>query len=154
MTDYGADAVVAARDVPRFDCAVQIGVASSRVIAVSFPDSVPEDATRDHPVLDRIERYADGAEESFTDVSVAFTVPGDHRAVLEAVREIPYGRTVDPGTLARTAAGVDGDDGETVRAALDANPAPLLVPDHRVRGVRGATPTRIAAVCREIEGVD
>lgn len=147
------DSVVAAREIDRFDSVVQIGVASSRVIAVSFPASVPPDATTDHELLDRIAAYATGSEESFDDVSVAFTVPSDQRAVLDTLRDVPYGRSVDPGTLARTAPGVDGDDAETVRAALNANPAPLVVPDHRVRGVSGATPTRIASVCRDLEGI-
>lgn len=145
-----ADAAILAREYEAVG-PVQIGIASSRVIAVSFPATVPDDAVTEHPLLDRLGEYFDGVETTFSDEPVAFTVPTDQRTVLESTREIPYGKTVDVETLARTAAGVDADDTDTVRAALRANPAPILVPDHRVRGVDGATPPRVASVCRSIE---
>ena len=145
--------VVAARRIEPLDAVVQIGVASSRVVGVSFPGSVPDGASEDHPLLDRIAEYCAGTEETFDDVSVALLLDGDQRAVLEAVRNVPYGRTIDTKTLARTAAGVESDDTETVHGALRSNPAPLLVPDHRVRGIEGATPSRIASRLRSLEGI-
>ncbi len=152
-TGAAGDSVIAARRIDELDSVVQLGIASGRVVGVSFPASVSDDATTTHPLLDRIESYCGGAETTFTDVSVALLVDGDERAVLESVRSVPYGRTIDTQTLARTAAGVESDDAETVHAALRRNPAPVFVPDHRVRATQGTTPTGIAATLRSVEGI-
>lgn len=153
MTDAIGESVIAARQIDELDSVVQVGVAGDRVVGVAFPGSVPDDAVNDHALLDRIERYCGGTEDEFQDVSVALLLDGDERAVLDAVREIPYGRSIDTETLARTAAGVASDDAETVQRALRESPAPLLVPDHRVRGAMGATPSGIASTLRTIEGI-
>ena len=147
------DAGVYARTVDRLGRAVQVGVASGRVISVSFPDAAPADAAGDHPLLDRIEAYLAGTEDDFDDVEVALTVPTDQRRVLSALRSVPHGRTV---TLERLAslAGLDADDEgdrETVRTALRENPVPLFVPDHRVRDASGATPGDVAEHLRSVE---
>lgn len=147
------DAGIYAREFPSLDRAVQFGVASGNVINVSFPSEVPADAERDHPLLDRIEAYLDGAEDHFDDVEVALTVPTDHRGVLEAVRKLPYGQTVSVDRVARLAGLDDEDEGdlELVRDALSANPVPLFIPDHRVRGATGATPNTVAEGLRRLE---
>jgi len=132
--------------------AVQVGVVADRVISVSFPAEPPADAGTDHPILDRIFDYLDGANDHFDDVPVGLTVPTDQRAVLEAVRNVPYGETVDVARVARLA-GLDDEDEsdlDTVRTALRANPAPLVIPDHRVSGP-GATPPDIAERLRAVE---
>lgn len=134
------------------DGIVQVGVASGRVISLSFPGSLPEEATRGHDLLDRIERYVGGKPEGFEDVPIALTVPTDHRAVLERVREVPYGETSDVATLARTAPGLDPDEDEgVVRAALEANPVPILIPDHRVLDGPSALPTGLDRRLRSVE---
>ena len=156
MTFTTDDTGVYARHSEVLDRAVELGTASGRVLAVSFPARSPEDATDDSEVLDRIFAYLDGEEDDFRDVTVALTVPTDQRAVLEATRNVPYGKTVDMKRVANMANGIDPDDEEdqeTVRAALRDNPAPILVPDHRVRGVSGATPPDVAETLREIEGI-
>ena len=140
-----------ARESAALDRPVQIGVAAGRVIAVSFPDDVPPDAAPDHPALDAILDALDGGPDP--EVEVALTVSTDHRRVLEAVRSIPRGETVPVDTLVRTA-GLDPDDEadrETVAAALAENPVPILVPDHRVSGVPGATPAAVADRLRTLE---
>jgi methylated-DNA-[protein]-cysteine S-methyltransferase len=140
------------RRSPVLDRAVQLGVAGDRVVGVSFPETPPADADPDHPLLDRVSAYLDGAADHFDDVAVALTVPTDQRAVLEAVRTVPYGETVDVARLARLA-GLDGDDEadlETVRTALRGNPVPLFVPDHRIAGP-GATPAAVAERLRAVE---
>jgi len=141
-----------ARESPRLGRAVQIGVAGDRVISVSFPETVPDDAGRDHPLLDRIFDYLDGADDHFDDVTVALTVPTDKRTVLDAVRNVPYGKTVTVARVARLAGLNDEDEGDlnAVREALRANPIPLVIPDHRVSGA-GATPTEVAERLRELE---
>lgn len=135
---------------------VQIGVAGNRVINVSFPLDVEADVGDDHPLLDRVERYLDGARERFDDVELAMTVSSEHRAVLEAVRAIPYGeqRTVEG--VARTTPGLNAeedDDLETVREALANNPVPILIPDHRVRNGPSGAPAEVEQRLRALEGL-
>ncbi|RQH03066.1 MGMT family protein [Natrarchaeobius oligotrophus] len=134
---------------------VQLGAASGRVISVSFPELPDEDAEEDHPALDRIFEYLDGIEPvSFDDVQVALTVPTDQRAVLEQVRGVPYGDQVDVETLARMTPDLDPEDDDDVilvRTALDENPAPLLIPDHRVRDGPSAAPPAVEQKLRSIE---
>lgn len=142
-----------AREFDSLGTVVQLGVASGRVIDVSFSDDVPADAETDHPLLDRIDDYVGGAEDHFDDVPVALTVPTERRRVLDAVRKLPYGETVSVDRLARLA-GLDDDDAEDmemVRSALRANPVPLFIPDHRVQNAPGATPGRVAERLRSIE---
>jgi len=141
-----------ARDAPVLGRAVQIGVAGDRVISVSFPETAPTDADPEHPLLDRIGDYLDGNDDHFDDVTVALTVPTEQRTVLEAVRNVPYGETVDVARVARLAGldDEDADDLDTVRAALRANPVPLFIPDHRVSGA-GATPSAVAERLRDLE---
>jgi len=141
-----------ARESPTLGRAVQIGVVADRAISVSFPASPPPDADPEHPLLDRVFDYLGGAEDHFDDVAVGLTLPTDRRAVLEAVRNVPYGETVDVTRVARLA-GLDDeseDDLETVRMALGENPVPLFVPDHRVSGP-GATPAAVAERLRDLE---
>jgi methylated-DNA-[protein]-cysteine S-methyltransferase len=141
-----------ARDSSVLGRAVQIGVVAERVISVSFPTEPPADAEREHPILDRIFEYLDGAEDHFDDVAVGLTVPTEQRTVLEAVRNVPYGETVDVARVARLA-GLDDEDEaalDTVREALRANPAPLVIPDHRVSGP-SATPAAVAERLRDLE---
>ena len=147
------NAGVFARESGRLGRAVQIGVASGSVISVSFPTEVPADADPDHPLLDRVFDYLDGEADHFDDVPVALTVPTDHRRVLDAVRNLPYGETVELARVVRMA-GMDADDEDdvsTARAALRQNPVPLFVPDHRVADAAGATPDELARRLRELE---
>lgn len=142
-----------ARESPRLDRAVQLGIASGRVISVEFPRSVPDDAAQSHDLLDRVFDYLDGAEDDFDDVLVALTVPTETRRVLETVRRVPYGETASLSRIARTA-GFDPDepdDLELVSEALGENPVPIFVPDHRVDGGHGATPAAVAEALRELE---
>lgn len=134
---------------------VQIGVASGRVINVSFPEEPDPDADPDHDLLDRVEAYLEGVEDEFRDVTVAFTLSGDRRAILEAAREIPYGEQVTAETLARATPGLDADDGgaDLVREVLADNPAPIFVPDHRVRDGASAAPPEVEQRLRQVEGL-
>ena len=137
------------------DAVVQVGVAGGRVISVSFPDAVPDDAEAEHPFLDRVFAYLDGAEDHFDDVPVALTVPTDQRTVLDAVRNVPYGETVSVARVARMA-GLDDDDEadlRTVETALRENPVPIFVPDHRIEGA-GATPDGVVRRLRAIESAE
>lgn len=136
---------------------VQLGVASGRVLSVSFPESPEESAGEDHPVLDRIFEYLEGVDEvDFDDVQVALTVPTDQRAVLEGVRTIPYGEQIDVNALARLTPDLDPEDDDDiilVRTALAENPAPILIPDHRVRDGPSAAPPPVEQKLRSLEGL-
>jgi len=132
---------------------VQFGEAQGRVISVSFPRDAPADAETEHPLLDRIGAYLEGATDDFDDVTVALTVPTDRRAVLEAVREIPYGENADCRSLVQMA-GLNSEDDEDlrlVRTALAENPAPLLIPDHRVRDGPSGAPAEVEQRLRSLE---
>jgi methylated-DNA-[protein]-cysteine S-methyltransferase len=144
---------VFAREFERLGRAVEIGIAGGSVISVSFPADPDEDAGREHPLFDRIDAYLDGTDDHFDDVEIALTVPTDHRKVLEATRNVPYGETVSLDRVVRMA-GLDPDsdaDGGTARSALSENPIPLFVPDHRVRDAPGGTPGDIAERLRAVE---
>ncbi|WP_306056608.1 MGMT family protein [Natronococcus wangiae] len=155
--DEVTDAGIYAQESSYLDRYVQLGVASGRVLRVTFPDTPEPDAEADHPVLERIFEYLDGLEEiEFDDVQVALTMPTDQRSVLEQVREIPYGDQVDVRTLARMTPDLDPDDDEDVnlvRTALDDNPAPILIPDHRVRDGPSAAPPPVEQKLRSLEGL-
>jgi len=151
-----AEAGIYALGSDYLDRHVQVGVASRRVISVSFPRDPDPDAVTDHDLLDRIDAYLDGGHEEFRDVEVGLTVPTDHRSVLETVREIPYGEQVSVERLARMTPGLDpeaGDDLLAVRTALDGNPVPLVVPDHRVRDGPSAAPPEVEQKLRSLEGL-
>lgn len=135
------------------DTVIQLGVASGQVIDVSFPDTAPDDATTDHEVFTLINDYLDGDRLALTDVEIALTVPTDHRQVLDALQNVSAGNTVTVSRLARLA-GIDEDSEEdqaAIRDALQANPVPLLIPDHRVHDAQGATPSDVAATLRDLE---
>lgn len=156
MDDMGGVAGIYARESPYLDRYVQLGIASGRVLSVSFPDSPDEEAESDHDLIDRIFDYLGGVEAGFEDVEVALTVPTNQRTVLERVRGIPYGEQINVETVARMTGGIDHADEDglnTVRTALDRNPAPLLIPDHRVRDGPSAAPPSIEQKLRSLEGL-
>ena len=144
-----------ARESEYLDRCVQVGIASERVLSVSFPTSAA-DADPDHALLDRIFEYLEGAPDEFGDIEIALTVPTDQRTVLEAVREIPYGEQLSVERLMGRIAGLDAendDDRDRVRTALDENPLPLLIPDHRVRDGPSAAPPKVEQKLRSLEGL-
>lgn len=150
------DTGVFGRRFDAIDRAVELGTASGRLISVSFPEALPSDADGEHALLDRIGEYLAGAEDDFADVEIAITVPTDQRSVLESVRNVPYGESVDLARVVKMTDDLDHEDDSdlrTAREALRANPVPIVIPDHRVRGAEGATREGVAARLREIEGV-
>lgn len=134
---------------------VQLGIASDQLINVSFPQEPDPGSEPDHPLLDRVDAYLEGERDAFDDVDTALTVPTEHRAVLTAVGEVPYGDQVSVAKLARLA-GLDGEDQEdlqTVRLALDTNPLPLVIPDHRIRDGPSSAPPEVEQRLRSLEGL-
>jgi methylated-DNA-[protein]-cysteine S-methyltransferase len=151
-----ADAGIYTREYAYLESSVQLGIAQQRVLSVSFPARPDDDAEREHALLDRIGAYLEGEVDDFADVAVALTVPTDTRRVLKAVREIPYGEDATVAEIAAMTAGLDGEDSEDhdqVREALDANPAPIFIPDHRVRDGPSAAPPGVEQRLRSVEGL-
>ncbi len=145
-----------ARESTYLDRYVQIGVAAEKVISVSFPTELDDDAAADHPVLDRIFAYLEGVEDDFRDVDVGLTVPTDRRGVLDATRDVPYGEQTTVAALLRRTPGLDPDeeaDVELARTALSENPMPILIPDHRVRDGASACPPEVEQRLRSLEGL-
>jgi methylated-DNA-[protein]-cysteine S-methyltransferase len=153
--DASADAGIFSRESAYLDRYVQFGHASGKLLSVSFPGEPDADAASDHPLLDRIDAYLEGTADDFDDVPVALTLPTDRRAVLESLRTVPYGENVSVAALARMTSGLadDADDQQLVREALAANPAPLVLPDHRVRDGPSAAPPEVEQRLRSLEGL-
>ncbi|EMA00544.1 methylated-DNA--protein-cysteine methyltransferase [Haloferax denitrificans ATCC 35960] len=134
---------------------VQVGVVSGKVIDVSFPDSLPADAESDHEHLDAVLAAIDRGETDLSSVPIGLTVPTDQRSVLESLRNVPRGDTVDVALLVRMA-GLDPEDDDServVREALAANPVPVVVPDHRVKDGPSAAPDDVVEALRKSEGI-
>jgi O-6-methylguanine DNA methyltransferase len=80
--------------------------------------------------------------EYFAGIRHDFTLPLDlrgssfHQRVWLALTQIPYGRTVSYGDLARTLGAPKA--ARAVGAACGANPVPILAPCHRVLGSDGS----------------
>lgn len=150
------DGGIYVREAPYLDRHVQLGHASGKLLSVSFPTEPDDGANGDHPLLDRIGAYLEGASDGFADVAVALTLPTVQRAVLETLRGVPYGENATVAQLARTTSGLNDDDEadvQLVREALAANPAPLVIGDHRVRDGPSAAPPGVEQRLRSLEGL-
>ncbi|MFC6960963.1 MGMT family protein [Halocatena marina] len=153
LTDEAAG--IYTRESPYLDRYVQMGIASDRIISMSFPRTPEDNAASEHPLLSRVFAYLEGKRDDFADIDVGLTVPTPDRAVLKATRGIPYGTQVSVEQLARTVPDLASDDEshETVRTALANNPIPLVIPDHRVRDAPSAAPPEIEQRLRSLEGL-
>lgn len=150
------DAGIYARESEYLDRYVQIGVAGDRVLSVSFPTTPDADAGEDHPLLDRIVAYLGGEEDDFADVTVAMTMPTEQRKVLEALREVPYGERASAEQIAMMTPGLNNTeeaDLRAVREALDDNPVPLFLPDHRVVDAPSGAPPVVVQRLQALEGI-
>lgn len=150
------EAGIYARESSLLERYVQVGIAGGRVLSVSFPESPEEEAGTEMLLLDRIQAYFEGDAEEFDDVEVAMTMPTDQREVLETVRTIPYGEDATVEQLARMTPGLndeEADDLQIVRTALAGNPAPLVIPDHRIRDGPSAAPPSVEQRLRSLEGL-
>lgn len=145
-----------ARESSYLERYVQLGVASGRVVHVSFPETPDENAESEYPLLDRIEDYLGGTvADDFDDVKVGLTVDTEYRAVLDTVRMIPYGEQLSVEQVAQQAAIApeETDKQRVVREALAENPVPLIIPDHRVQDGPSAAPPAVEQRLRALEGL-
>ena len=147
------NAGIVARWSTYLDRYVQVGVVGNQVIAIEFPASIETPSDEAHPVLDAIERYLDGDPTPLSSVQVVLTVDHNTRAVLDTVREIPYGSERDIDTICRMTPELGTDAHELAAQALAANPIPLVIPDHRVTDGPSSTPASVRQRLRALEGL-
>ncbi len=121
---------------------LRLVASDAALVAVEFsPFADPEPGQRDDadPVLVRavtqLREYFAGDRHDF-DLPLAPVGTDFQRRVWAALREIPYGRTVTYGALARTLGLVPGAS-RAVGLANGRNPIPVVVPCHRVIGADG-----------------
>jgi methylated-DNA-[protein]-cysteine S-methyltransferase len=94
------------------------------------------------PTSAQLEHTSSELAEYFAGIRHDFTLPLDlrgsafHQRVWLALTQIPYGRTVSYGNLARTLGAPRA--ARAVGAACGANPVPIIAPCHRVLGSDGS----------------
>jgi methylated-DNA-[protein]-cysteine S-methyltransferase len=92
------------------------------------------------PILDRarreIDEYLAGERERFTVPVDLARVRGEHRTILDALGEVPFGETTTYGALSARL-GLERDGARRVGAAMARNPVLIVVPCHRVLGAGG-----------------
>ena len=105
------------------------------IVAVHWGHAAQQDTS---PLLDRAEEqlraYATGEARDF-DLPLRVSGAAFQRAVCGAIAAIPYGHTRTYGDIARDL----GASAQAVGRACGSNPIPVLIPCHRVMGVRGLT---------------
>lgn len=83
----------------------------------------------DNCVMALLEKYFHGEFVDFSHVPVTLPYKGFTRLVLEALRNIPYGKTC---TYKEIAVRLGSRASRAVGQALKRNPIPIIVPCHRV----------------------
>jgi len=87
-------------------------------------------------LMERIRKHLSGELQEFRDVPVDLSAAAPFaRRVLEAAREIPPGKTMTYGELARRAGRPDA--ARAVGRIMGSNPIPLIIPCHRVVAAGG-----------------
>lgn len=114
------------------DLWVTVRVENGMVTRVRLDETPPEDAVeQDHPLLERVMDHVLTGKDGFEDVDVDLSeLPAFQQNVLKVLRHVPPGRTVSYGELAARV----GRPGaaRAVGNAVARNPAPIVVPCHRV----------------------
>lgn len=115
------------------------GEEDSAIVRLWLPSApVPRLMPHRTPLLERAEgqilEYLNGRRQEF-DLPLAFVGTDFQKKVWQALREIPYGKTVSYGALAEYIGCPGG--ARAVGMANHANPLPILVPCHRVVGAGG-----------------
>jgi methylated-DNA-[protein]-cysteine S-methyltransferase len=89
-----------------------------------------------HSLVDRIRAYLAGAEDTFADVPLELDwCTPFQRAVIDAMRAVPYGETASYGEVAALAGHPNAQ--RAVGSVCAANRFSLFVPCHRVVGADG-----------------
>ncbi|HEX7379224.1 MAG TPA: methylated-DNA--[protein]-cysteine S-methyltransferase [Pirellulales bacterium] len=89
------------------------------------------------PLVERLQRYGEGAYDDFLDVELAPVAKTPfQRRVIELCRHIPYGSSLTYGELAARAGHPRA--ARAVGTCMRTNSTPLVVPCHRVVGAGGS----------------
>ena len=120
----------------------------SALVSLSLPGQrgfPHECATAEHPILTRAKRWLDayfsGEAPSPADLPLKPEGTAFRTLVWDLLLEIPYGKTVSYGDLAKKAADVLGKprmSAQAVGQAVGANPIAIVIPCHRVLGADGS----------------
>ncbi len=109
--------------------------AARRALGAEGPHDVSPD-TWSQGLVRRLTAYAEGARDDFRDVEVDLGPTAEFRGrVYACCRQIPYGSTLTYGQLAARAGSPNA--ARAVGCSMAANPAPLVIPCHRVVGASG-----------------
>ncbi len=127
-----------AYDVPGWGTG-ELWLDGETVVHHDLPTARPSRAERGHPLAERVLAWYGGAREDFLDVPLDLDGATEfQRAVVEALRRVPWGETVTYGELAVLAGYPNA-----YRAAgtvCAGNRFPLFVPCHRVVSASGLGP--------------
>jgi methylated-DNA-[protein]-cysteine S-methyltransferase len=130
--------LVVAYDVPRWGTG-EVWLDGETVVHHDLPTARPSRGERGHPLADRVLGWFGGARDDFLDVELDLDGATEfQRAVVEALRRVPWGETVTYGELAALAGRPNA-----YRAAgtvCAGNRFPLFVPCHRVVSASGLGP--------------
>ena len=104
-----------------------------RLVAKSQSSGAGEPPAWLESVIADVQRYLDGERVDFAAVAVDLdAVAPFHRKIYAALREVTWGRTTTYGALAREAGSADWESTREVGQAMARNPAPIVIPCHRV----------------------
>jgi methylated-DNA-[protein]-cysteine S-methyltransferase len=130
--------LVVAYDVPRWGTG-EVWLDGETVVHHDLPTARPSRGERGHPLAERVLGWFGGARDDFLDVELDLDGTTEfQRAVVEALRRVPWGETVTYGELAALAGRPNA-----YRAAgtvCAGNRFPLFVPCHRVVSASGLGP--------------
>jgi methylated-DNA-[protein]-cysteine S-methyltransferase len=133
-TDRGIAAAESAVTVEAFSAAVARRIGGDVILEAEALETNPR-----HALLDRAERAIDAI---LAGSAPADTIPVDlsdrpawDRAVLAAVRDVPWGRTASYGEIARRVGAPRA--ARAVGGAVGRNPVTLLIPCHRIIAADG-----------------
>ena len=131
-----------------------------------FADALDADhEEKDIPIFDEARKWLDiyfaGKDPGFTP-KLGMKTTDFRKAVWEAMLQIPYGKTMSYGEIARLIAnrkGIAGMSARAVGGAVGHNPISLIIPCHRVVGADGNLTGYAGGIERkirllEMEGVD
>ncbi len=109
------------------------------------------------PVFDKarnwLERYFAGDRPEISEIPVAMTGSSFQKIVWELLCQIPYGKTVTYGEIARQTAAQMGRSSMSAQAAGGAvgrNPISIIIPCHRVIGADGSLTGYAGGIDRKI----
>ena len=139
-------------------------IEGQKYFAASVKDSMAED--RELPVFKAatawLDAYFAGKQPAIADLPLAPVGGAFRKAVWEILCEIPYGRCITYGDIAKTMAARmnrESMSSQAVGGAVGHNPISIIIPCHRVVGANGSLTGYAGGIDRkirllELEGAD